>query len=154
MLAVGVFEAQHVENVWKRLGQTMSGITDLEQLLASMEPRLVDGEFVFCTVKGSLAEYLMLDILGSFKEQEGLTLILPKLQAEQAELDYEGVFRMITLNVHSSLEAVGLTAAVSNKLAERNISANVVAAYYHDHIFVQSSKADAALAALKEFLSE
>jgi hypothetical protein len=132
----------------------MSGITDLEQLLASMEPSLVDGEFVFCTVKGSLAEYLMLDILGSFKEQEGLTLILPKLQAEQAELDYEGVFRMITLNVHSSLEAVGLTAAVSNKLAERNISANVVAAYYHDHIFVQSSKADAALAALKEFLSE
>ncbi|GAL33702.1 hypothetical protein JCM19240_2398 [Vibrio maritimus] len=154
MLAVGVFEAQHVENVWKRLGQTMSGITDLEQLLASMEPRLVDGEFVFCTVKGSLAEYLMLDILGSFKEQEGLTLILPKLQAEQAELDFEGVFRMITLNVHSSLEAVGLTAAVSNKLAERDISANVVAAYYHDHIFVQSSKADEALAALKEFLSE
>jgi hypothetical protein len=83
-----------------------------------------------------------------------LTLILPKLQAEQAELDYEGLFRMITLNVHSSLEAVGLTAAVSKKLAERDISANVVAAYYHDHIFVQSSKADAALAALKEFLSE
>ncbi|WP_112479158.1 ACT domain-containing protein [Vibrio variabilis] len=132
----------------------MSGITDLEQLLVSMEPRLVDGEFVFCTVKGSLAEFLMLDILGSFKEQEGLTLVLPKLQAEQAELDFEGVFRMITLNVHSSLEAVGLTAAVSNKLAERDISANVVAAYYHDHIFVQSYKADEALAALKEFLSE
>lgn len=135
-------------------GKTMSGITDLEQLLTSMEPSLVDGEFVFCTVKGTLVEYVELDVLGSFKEQEGLTLILSKLQAEQAGFDFEGVFRMITLNVHSSLEAVGLTAAVSNKLAERNISANVVAAYFHDHIFVQSTKADAALAALKEFVSE
>ncbi|MGR5095650.1 ACT domain-containing protein [Vibrio maritimus] len=131
----------------------MSGITDLDQLLASMEPRLVDGEFVFCTCKGSLSEYMQLDIMGSFKEREGLTLILPQTQAGQAGLEYEGVFRMITLNVHSSLEAVGLTAAVSNKLSKRGISANVVAAYYHDHIFVQSAKADEALAALLEFVN-
>ncbi|USD62338.1 ACT domain-containing protein [Vibrio sp. SCSIO 43140] len=130
----------------------MSGITDLDELLASMEPRLVDGEFVFCTCNGSLTEYIELDIMGSFKEQEGLTLILPLSQARQSDLEYEGVFRMITLNVHSSLEAVGLTAAVSNKLSERGISANVVAAYYHDHIFVQSTKADEALLALLEFV--
>lgn len=131
----------------------MSGITDLDQLLASMEPNLLDEEFVFCTCSGSLSEYTELDIIGSFKEREGLTLILRLSQARQADIEYEGVFRMITLNVHSSLEAVGLTAAVSNKLSQRGISANVVAAYYHDHIFVQSTKADEALSALLEFVN-
>lgn len=67
------------------------------------------------------------------------------------DLKFEGSFRQITLTVHSSLEAVGLTAAVSTKLASKGISANVIAAYYHDHIFVQSSKADAGLLALQEF---
>ncbi|WP_238326176.1 ACT domain-containing protein [Marinomonas sp. S3726] len=55
------------------------------------------------------------------------------------------------MTVHSSLDAVGLTAAVATKLAEHDISANVIAAYYHDHIFVQKEKADAALQALKSF---
>ena len=65
--------------------------------------------------------------------------------------NYESIFKCITLKVHSSLETVGLTAAVSNKLAERGISANVIAAYFHDHIFVQAEKADVALSALNEF---
>ncbi|MGO2019037.1 MAG: ACT domain-containing protein [Psychrobacter sp.] len=83
-------------------------------------------------------------------ETEGLTLVLTKDKADEAGLNYEGVFRQITLTVHSSLEAVGLTAAVSTKLTSKDISANVIAAYYHDHIFVSNDKAEQALSALKE----
>ncbi|MBC7003279.1 ACT domain-containing protein [Photobacterium sp. BZF1] len=131
----------------------MSGITDLQQLLKSMAPELKDGEFVFCTVEGDLSQYVGLSPISTFQEQEGLTLVLGKDNADKAGLAYEGTFRMITLTVHSSLEAVGLTAAVASKLAERGISANVIAAYYHDHVFVQSAKATEALEALHSFSS-
>jgi hypothetical protein len=59
-------------------------------------------------------------------------------------------FKGISLTVHSSLDAVGLTAAFSSKLAEHGISANVFAGYYHDHIFVQSELAQSAIEALNE----
>ena len=81
----------------------------------------------------------------------GADLLVAKENADKAGFNYESIFKGITLKVHSSLEAVGLTAAVSNKLAEKGISANVIAAYYHDHIFVQAENADAALSALNEF---
>lgn len=129
----------------------MSGITELDELLKSMQPALIESEFVFCTVAGSLIDYVALNPVATFIEAEGLTLVVEKSVAEQAKLEFEGAFRQITLTVHSSLEAVGLTAAVSAKLADNGISANVIAAYYHDHIFVQSSKAELALTALKEF---
>ncbi|EJB8455244.1 ACT domain-containing protein [Vibrio parahaemolyticus] len=129
----------------------MSGITDLDELLSSMSPKLVDDEFVFCTVSGSLRDYIELNPVATFIEPEGLTLVIEKTVAEKASLPFEGSYSQITLTVHSSLEAVGLTAAVANKLASKDISANVIAAYYHDHIFVQTSKAEAAVSALKEF---
>lgn len=129
----------------------MSGITELEQLLKSMQPQLVDSEFVFCTVSGALVDYVSLNPVATFIEAEGLTLVLEKSVAQNAGLQFEGTFSQITLTVHSSLEAVGLTAAVSAKLADKGISANVIAAYYHDHIFVQSAKAQVALIALQEF---
>ncbi|MFA0468153.1 ACT domain-containing protein [Vibrio breoganii] len=129
----------------------MSGIKELDQLLKSMKPHLQEEEFVFCTVEGKLSDYIELNPVGTFIEPEGLTLVLERRIAEQKQLPFDGAFRMITLTVHSSLEAVGLTAAVSTKLAEKGISANVIAAYYHDHIFVQAAKADLALQALKEF---
>lgn len=129
----------------------MTGITDLKQLLNSMEPRLVEGDFVFCSVAGSLSDYYQLNPVATFVESEGLTLVLLKEVAESAQLGFDSVFRQITLTVHSSLDAVGLTAAISNKLAEKGISANVIAAYYHDHIFVQAEKAEDALLALAEF---
>ena len=105
---------------------------------------------MFCTVKGQLAEYVNLVPIATFVESEGLTLVLTKNKADEADLHYEGVFRQITLMVHSSLEAVGLTAAVSTKLTSKGISANVIAAYYHDHIFVSDVKAEQALSALRE----
>ncbi len=127
----------------------MSGITELETLLSSMQPILSDGEFVFCTLPGEGADYPSLNPIATFRESEGLTLVLPKAVAIDSGLSFEGVFRQITLSVHSSLDAVGLTAAVSSRLASVGISANVMAAYYHDHIFVPTEKAALALSALK-----
>ncbi|MDU0353092.1 ACT domain-containing protein [Paraglaciecola aquimarina] len=129
----------------------MSGITDLEELLHSISPKLLDIEFVFCTVSGGLEAYVELSPIATFMEPEGLTLVIEKSIAEQAGLSFAGSYSQIILTVHSSLEAVGLTAAVASKLASKGISANVIAAYYHDHIFVQTSKAKAAISALEEF---
>ncbi|WKY95386.1 ACT domain-containing protein [Vibrio metoecus] len=129
----------------------MSGIKDLDELLRSMSPKLMESEFVFCTVSGALADYVDLNPVAIFIESEGLTLVLEKSVAENAGLSFDGTYSQITLTVHSSLEAVGLTAAVASKLASKGISANVIAAYYHDHIFVQSGKAEAAVSALEEF---
>ena len=129
---------------------TVSAITELDELLKSMAPELVESEFMFCKVAGSLIAYASLNPVATFVEAEGLTLVLEKGLAQKAALQFEGIFRQITLTVHSSLEAVGLTAAVARKLADKGISANVIAAYYHDHILVQSSKAEFALSALQE----
>ncbi|MCE4936595.1 ACT domain-containing protein [Aliivibrio fischeri] len=128
----------------------MSGVFELDELLKTMKPELLTQEYVFCSVEGDLKEYISLNPIGTFVEQEGLTLVLEKDVALKENIPFEGVFRQITLTVHSSLDAVGLTAAVSTKLASKGISANVVAAFYHDHIFVPSSKAELALSALKE----
>ncbi|HDY7824201.1 TPA: ACT domain-containing protein [Vibrio vulnificus] len=128
----------------------MTGITDLQHLLQSMSPQLVEGDYVFCTVDGPLKDYLHLDPIATFREQEGLTLVLEAQQAEQAELTTDSRFCLITLTVHSSLEAVGLTAAFASKLASYGISANVIAGYYHDHIFVPQGKAHEAMSALTE----
>ena len=129
----------------------MIGETNLNKLLTSMAPKLLDEEYIFCTmVNGRYGDRTELEPIASFVEEEGLTLVIPKTKAEQHGIAYEGVFKCITLSVHSSLEAVGLTAIVATKLAEHNISANVIAAYYHDHIFVQASRAETALSALQE----
>lgn len=128
----------------------MAGIIDLNQLLTSLLPSLTDSDYVFCTTARPVADFLHFEPVATFREPEGTTLILEKVQAQKAGLAFEGTYRQIILTVHSSLEAVGLTAAVATKLAEHGISANVVAAYYHDHIFVPSHQANQALEALKE----
>ncbi|WP_125780089.1 ACT domain-containing protein [Pseudoalteromonas rubra] len=128
----------------------MAGIIDLAALLKTMEPVLHDTEYVFCSVSGDLEEYVPLSPIATFQEHEGLTLIVTKAAAQQYGLEYEGPFNQITLSVHSSLDAVGLTAAVARCLTEQGISANVVAAFYHDHIFVQTSDAQAAHSALTQ----
>jgi hypothetical protein len=128
----------------------MAGIVDLDELLKSMRPEIQQGEYVFCTVKDHY-DYEDLQPLAFFREAEGITLVISLQEAEKANLAFTSIFKQITLTVHSSLDAVGLTAAVATKLATHGISANVVAAYYHDHLFVQSSKVDQALSALNEF---
>ena len=128
----------------------MSGIQDLNVLLTQMQPSLQPGEFVFCNVGDSaLTDWLVAEPMGMFRETEGLSLIVRRDRADAANLHYSSSFRLITLTVHSSLEAVGLTAAISRCLAEQGISANVVAAFHHDHIFVPTHRADDAMHALK-----
>jgi len=127
----------------------MSGETDLEKLLRGMKPELHEGEYVFCTVD-SFQHAATLNPVCIFQEQEGITVILSKHQADDVSLPYSVICAWITLTVHSSLEAVGLTAAVSKALTAANISCNVVAAYYHDHIFVPVQDANRALDTLTQ----
>ena len=128
----------------------MDGITDLGQLLREMKPALADGDYVYCTVPDiDLRPWLDLDPIGTFREEEGLTLILPAPVAAANDLDASAPLAMITLTVHSSLAAVGLTAAVATALAREGISANVVAAFYHDHVFVPAADAEHAMAVLQ-----
>jgi hypothetical protein len=128
----------------------MAAIKELTQLLASLSPRLTPLEYVFCHIKeAAYGAYAELSPIASYCEEEGLTLVLTKAQADLALLTYQGVFRCITLDVYSDLEAVGLTAAVAGRLAEAGISANVMAAYHHDHIYVPAHHAEQALLLLK-----
>ena len=130
----------------------MTGEKNLEKLLASMSPELSDGEYVFCTFQNArYGDFAELEPVATVKETEGLTLIIPRATADNDNLTYESVFRGITLTIHSSLDAIGLTAAFSNKLAEYGISANVIAGYYHDHVFIQREYAERAMEALSEF---
>ncbi|QIZ78775.1 ACT domain-containing protein [Ferrimonas lipolytica] len=129
----------------------MSGETNLATLLQSMQPKRIPGEFVFVTLAhGVYGDGAQWQPVATFAEQEGLTLVIPKAAADQDQLSYQSVFSCITLTIHSSLDAVGLTAAFATKLAEHGLSANVIAGYYHDHIFVQTEVAEQALAALAE----
>ncbi|MBV35426.1 MAG: transporter [Rickettsiales bacterium] len=121
-------------------------ITDLGTLLENLQPILDEQDYVFCTVAVVPDS---LNTLATFREGEGISLICQKEEAEASGLTYDGIFRKITLSVYSSLEAVGLTAAVSTALTEANISANVVAAYHHDHLFVPADKAAEAMGILK-----
>jgi len=118
-----------------------------------MEPNLSEGEYVFSTVKDP--DFIPRAItICEFKEKEGVTIVLSKENAEKYKLSYDYVASWITLNVHSALEAVGLTAAFSNELAEHGISCNVIAGYFHDHIFVDQKSGIKALEVLNNMKNE
>lgn len=126
-----------------------TGETNLSTLLRTMQPTQEAGAYVFCPVNPSFA-IPWPEVVGFFREAEGVTLILRQEVADQLGLPYDLVMAWLTLTVHSSLAAVGLTAAVAHALTAENISCNVVAAYYHDHLFVAQADANRALAALRQ----
>lgn len=130
----------------------MSGEKDLQKLLKSMKPQHNAGDYVFCTIKNT-GDFDLNRVEMFFREEEGDTLILKKEAADQYNLEYSVVMSWITLTVHSSLEAVGLTAAFSKALSDNGISCNVVAAYFHDHIFVNKNDTEKAMEVLNQ-LSE
>jgi hypothetical protein len=115
----------------------MDGERDLSRLLQALDPQLHPQRYSFsATTKLNLDD----DDFAILREAEGLTLI---------STDPSGEWARISLGVHSSLDAVGLTAALSSLLAGLGISANIVAALYHDHIFVPWDRREEALDAMR-----
>ncbi|KAA8984443.1 ACT domain-containing protein [Halospina sp. K52047b] len=126
----------------------------LKDLIRNLSPVLDATPYVYCTV--AQAQYGQLEKLKpivSIAELEGMTLVVPLEKAKAENLDYHRVFRRITLKGHSSLEALGLTSVVTSLLAERGITTNVIAGFYHDHMFVPSERSDEAMRALRELAS-
>lgn len=128
----------------------MTGESNLVTLLKNMKPKLHIGEYVFCSVKDLTLINLKEAVL-VFQEEEAITVIVKKETADKLKLEYSFIASWITLTVHSSLEAVGLTAAFSKALCDNGISCNVVAAFYHDHIFVDRKDAKKAMEILNQF---
>lgn len=131
----------------------MSGEIGLQNLIRKMQPQLQAGEYVFCSVPTyQVPEDI--EPIGIFREAEGITLIITRQQAEKLSLPYPFIAAWIILTVHSSLAAIGFTAAISERLAIAGISCNVIAAYYHDHLFVELQDAQRTMKILTAMSNE
>lgn len=114
-----------------------SGESDLAALLVGMTPRLRPDRYVFATVpEGAVApgSGVMASAVVTVAEDEGTTVVVPADAAEGLAAEYPCAW--ITLEVRSSLAAVGFLAAVCSRLAEAGISVNPVSGFHHDHLFV------------------
>lgn len=131
----------------------MTAETDLNTMLKTLGPELSPIDYVYCRVEKSIGDRLAAECLGTFREKAGMTLILPRETAEKNGLDFDFKFRKISLEVHSSLAAVGLLAEITGVLASEGIPVNVISGHDHDHLFVLEEDARLALEALEE-LSE
>jgi len=124
----------------------MAVIGDRLAMLAGMTPRLAAQDFVFVSLDpNAVGHDLLARATGFFREPEGVSLILAVDTAIELGLNTTVTMRRITLEVYSSLEGVGLTAAVAHALADADIACNMVAAFHHDHVFVPSADAAKAL---------
>ena len=123
-------------------------IHDLARLLRELQPRLHEGTYAFCALRPG--EVVPTSAIGSFRESEGMTVILPLIEARNAGLAPAFEAAWITLEAHSALDAVGLTAAVARVLTNAGVPCNVVAALHHDHLFVPVDRVTEALRALQE----
>ncbi|NPD47358.1 ACT domain-containing protein [Lentimicrobium sp. S6] len=122
---------------------------DINYVLKNLSPQLKKGVFVFCSidhVKNIKEE----NIMASIVETEGRTIVLKKEIADSLKLPYSVTMNWITLNVNSSLELVGLSAIISKKFTDHHISCNLMAGYYHDHIFVPEEDSNMAIKLLHE----
>lgn len=132
----------------------MPGETDLNKLLGSMAPELMPGVFVFATLPPGAPRPAGIDPVMLFREREGETLILREDEANAAFLSSIFPSRMITLNVHSALDAVGFLAAITGRLAAAGMGVNPVSGYFHDHLFVPADRATEAMAVLTAVAAE
>lgn len=126
------------------------GEVDLHILLRSLQPVIVPGEYVFVTVDATDTRVDCTRALAMVRESlETLSLVLPRALADELKLNYSFVACWITLQVHSSLEAIGLTAAVAAALTHEGISCNVIAGHLHDHLLVPTDRISDAERALQ-----
>jgi hypothetical protein len=123
-------------------------VSDLTELLRTLRPVLNDGNYVFAVLPHD-ADSGALEPLATFRENEGVTVVVAEERAQLAGLRVLFRAAWITLTVHSDLQAVGLTAAVAGALTRANISCNIIAAAHHDHVFVPAESAPAAIEALR-----
>lgn len=121
-------------------------VRDAQEMVSGMTPMLKSGQYVFCAAGDR--DWAALDPLAMFREAEGVSLILELGAAQAAGFAVEAPMALITLNVYSALDGVGLTAAVATALAQAGIACNMVAALNHDHVFVPADRADEAVAVL------
>jgi hypothetical protein len=122
-------------------------IRDLARLLREMRPRMHEGTFAFCLLPDGAR--LPSSAIFMFREREGITALVPTGEARALGLTVVEEASWITLEVNSSLEAVGLTSAVARVLTDAGIPCNMVAALHHDHLFVPVERGADALAALR-----
>ena len=132
----------------------MTGEANLNSLLASITPCLLPGVFVFSTMPIGTALPAWLQPVMIFREAEGGTLIIEKPEAITANFPHVFPSRMITLQIHSSLEAVGFLAAITPCLAAAGVVVNPVSAYFHNHLFVPEDRADDAVKILQEIAAD
>jgi len=128
-------------------------VSDLAELLRALRPVLNDGSYVFAVLPRD-ADSGALEPLATFREAEGVTVVLEEERARLAGLRVLFRAAWITLTVHSDLQAVGLTAAFSRAIADAGIGCNVIAGAVHDHVFVPAERAEDALAALRALQSQ
>lgn len=124
-----------------------AAIRDLAILLRTLRPERQLGVWAYAACPHDYDSTPMRP-LATFREREGLTVIAREEDVRAVGLEPLFLCAWIALSVHSDLEAVGLTAAIAAALTARGISCNVVAAAYHDHIFVPVERADEAMEAL------
>ncbi|KAK8200374.1 ACT domain-containing protein [Phyllosticta capitalensis] len=124
--------------------------TALQQLVQFLSPLLDLLPYVFLTLPPSTRLPAALDPLMTFREAEGLTVIAERQAAIDNGLPYTFPCRRITLDVHSSLDAVGFMAVVASRLKELGMPVNPVSGYFHDHLFVPEGREEEAVAALQE----
>jgi hypothetical protein len=132
----------------------MPGETNLQKLLGSMSPELLPGVFVFATLPPGTPLPADVHPVMVFREREGDTLILLEDEAKAAGLAFAFRSRMMTLNIHSSLEAVGFLAAITTRLAAAGMGVNPVSAYFHDHLFIPADRAGDAMTILEALAAE
>lgn len=126
-------------------------VRDTSAMLSGMTPALSEGEFIFCTTTDEqLAGRTLPAALAWFREAEGVSLVLAGDVAAELGFNCDTPMRRIVLEVFSSLEGVGLTAAVASALSAQAIPCNMIAAYHHDHVFVPAPMADRAMEVLRE----